>query len=46
VRFNDATLAVRVDGLTIADVLGLSVDQAVARFADRAPGRRGTAARQ
>jgi excinuclease ABC subunit A len=35
-RFNDATLAVRVDGLTIADVLGLSVDDAVARFADRA----------
>ncbi len=36
-RFNDATLAVAVDGLTIADVLGLSVDDAVARFADRAP---------
>ena len=28
-RFNDATLAVRVDGLTIADVLGLSVDDAL-----------------
>ena len=36
-RFNDATLAVRVDGLTIADVLSLSVDDALERFADRAP---------
>jgi excinuclease ABC subunit A len=36
-RFNDATLALRVDGLTIAEVLGLSVHDAVARFADRAP---------
>jgi excinuclease ABC subunit A len=36
-RFNDATLAVRIDGLTIADVLGLSVDEALERFADRAP---------
>jgi excinuclease ABC subunit A len=36
-RFNDATLAVQVDGLTIADVLGLSVDDALARFADRGP---------
>jgi excinuclease ABC subunit A len=36
-RFNDATLAVRVDGLTIADVLDLSVDGALQRFADRAP---------
>ena len=36
-RFNDATLAVRVDGLTIADVLGLSVHDALERFADRAP---------
>jgi excinuclease ABC subunit A len=36
-RFNDATLAVRVDGLTIADVLGLSVDDALERFAGRAP---------
>ena len=36
-RFNDATLAVRVDGLTIADVLGLSVSDAVAQFAERAP---------
>jgi excinuclease ABC subunit A len=36
-RFNDATLAVTVDGLTIADVLGLSVDDALQRFAHRAP---------
>jgi len=36
-RFNDATLAVRVDGMTIADVLALSVDDALERFADRAP---------
>ncbi|HEY4849912.1 MAG TPA: excinuclease ABC subunit UvrA [Streptosporangiaceae bacterium] len=36
-RFNDATLAVRIDGLTIADVLGLSVHDALDRFADRAP---------
>jgi excinuclease ABC subunit A len=36
-RFNDATLEVRVDGLTIADVLGLSVHDALAQFADRAP---------
>jgi excinuclease ABC subunit A len=36
-RFNDATLAVRIDGLSIADVLGLSVDDALERFADRAP---------
>src|SRR6202044_1341244 len=36
-RFNDATLAVRVDGLTIADVLGLSVDDALERFTGRAP---------
>ena len=36
-RFNDATLAVRVDGLTIADVLGLSVDDALERFAGRGP---------
>ena len=35
-RFNDATLAVRVDGLTIADVLGLSADDALERFAGRA----------
>ena len=36
-RFNDATLAVQVNGLTIADVLGLSVHDALERFADRAP---------
>jgi excinuclease ABC subunit A len=36
-RFNDATLAVRVDGLTIADVLGLTVHDALERFADRVP---------
>jgi excinuclease ABC subunit A len=36
-RFNDVTLAARVDGLTIADVLGLSVDDALERFADRVP---------
>ena len=36
-RFNDATLAVRVDGLTIAEVLGLTVDDALERFAERAP---------
>jgi excinuclease ABC subunit A len=35
-RFNDATLAVRVDGLTIADVLGLSVHDALERFTGRA----------
>jgi excinuclease ABC subunit A len=36
-RFNDATLAVRIDGLTIAGVLGLSVHDALERFAGRAP---------
>jgi excinuclease ABC subunit A len=35
-RFNDATLAVRVDGLTVADVLALTVHDALERFADRA----------
>jgi excinuclease ABC subunit A len=36
-RFNDATLAVQVDGLTIAGVLGLSVDDALQRFAGPDP---------
>jgi excinuclease ABC subunit A len=36
-RFNDATLAVKIDGLTVADVLGLSVHDALERFAGRAP---------
>jgi excinuclease ABC subunit A len=36
-RFNDATLAVRVDGLTVADVLGLTVHDALARFAEQPP---------
>jgi excinuclease ABC subunit A len=36
-RFNDATLAIRIDSLTIADVLGLSVHDALERFADQAP---------
>jgi len=36
-RFNDASLAVQVNGLTIADVLGLSVDDALERFAEWAP---------
>ena len=36
-RFNDATLAVRVDGLSVADVLALSVHDALARFAERVP---------
>jgi excinuclease ABC subunit A len=36
-RFNDATMAVRVDGLTIADVLGLSVHEALDRFAAQVP---------
>jgi excinuclease ABC subunit A len=35
-RFNDATLAVEIDGMTVADVLGLSVAEALGRFADRA----------
>jgi excinuclease ABC subunit A len=36
-RFNDATLSVRVDGLTIADVLQLTVHDALGRFAGQAP---------
>src|SRR6185437_3743934 len=36
-RFSDATLAARVDGLTIADVLGLSVHAALEHFAGQAP---------
>jgi excinuclease ABC subunit A len=36
-RFNDATLAVHLDGLTIADVLQLSVHEALERFAHRGP---------
>jgi excinuclease ABC subunit A len=36
-RFNDATLAVKVGGLTVADVLALSVQEALDRFAGRTP---------
>jgi excinuclease ABC subunit A len=36
-RFNDATLAVRVDGRTISDVLGLTVRDALARFGEQGP---------
>jgi excinuclease ABC subunit A len=36
-RFNDATLAVAVEGLTIADVLGLSVQEALERVAGAPP---------
>jgi len=36
-RFNDATLAARIDGLTVADILGLSVHDALDQFSDRAP---------
>jgi excinuclease ABC subunit A len=36
-RFNDATLEARFDGLTIADVLGLTVADALDRFAGQAP---------
>ncbi len=35
-RFNDATLAAAIDGLTVADVLRLSVHDALERFSDRA----------
>ncbi|HEY2550580.1 MAG TPA: excinuclease ABC subunit UvrA [Streptosporangiaceae bacterium] len=34
-RFNDDTLVVQVDGLTVADVLALSVDEAIDRLADQ-----------
>jgi excinuclease ABC subunit A len=34
-RYNDATLAVRIDGMTIADVLGLTVRDALKRFTDQ-----------
>jgi excinuclease ABC subunit A len=36
-RFNDDTLTVTVDGLTVADVLGLTVNEALGRLADQAP---------
>jgi excinuclease ABC subunit A len=36
-RFNDAALAACVDGMTIADVLGLTVDDALERFAGQVP---------
>jgi excinuclease ABC subunit A len=36
-RFNDAVLVAEIDGLTIADVLGLSVTEAVERFAGQPP---------
>jgi excinuclease ABC subunit A len=36
-RFNDATLAVRVHDLTVADVLGLSVNEALQFFANHPP---------
>jgi excinuclease ABC subunit A len=36
-RFNDATLAVAVGGLTVSDVLSLSVQDALERFAGQAP---------
>ncbi len=36
-RFNDATLDVRVNGFTISDVLGLTVHDALGRFAEQAP---------
>jgi excinuclease ABC subunit A len=35
-RFNEATLEVKVEGMTIADVLGLSVEDALTHFADQA----------
>jgi excinuclease ABC subunit A len=36
-RYNDAVLAARVEGQTIADVLGLSVHDAVGQFAGQPP---------
>ncbi|MGP0051380.1 MAG: hypothetical protein ACLPZR_21385 [Solirubrobacteraceae bacterium] len=36
-RFNDDTLTVRVDGLTVADVLGLTIEDALIRFGEHAP---------
>jgi excinuclease ABC subunit A len=36
-RFNTATLEVRIDDLSVADVLGLSVAEALETFGDRAP---------
>ena len=36
-RFNDATLTVQVNGLTIGDALGLTLQDALERFADWAP---------
>jgi excinuclease ABC subunit A len=36
-RYNDAVLAVQVEGLTIADVLGLNMHDAAENFADSAP---------
>ncbi len=36
-RYNEETLAVRVDGLTIADVLGLTVQDALDRYAGERP---------
>jgi excinuclease ABC subunit A len=36
-RFNDETLSVRVDDLTVADVLGLTVTEALDRFGEDPP---------
>jgi excinuclease ABC subunit A len=36
-RFNEDTLTVQVDGLTAADVLALTLDEALERFGDQAP---------
>jgi excinuclease ABC subunit A len=35
-RFNDETLGVRVDDLTVADVLGLTIEDAALRFGEQA----------